>query len=252
MKIHPHFTVFYSLLALSSVLQAQPDATQLVKDSFDYYRGKASVAKIQMTIHRPDWERTQIMKVWTIGEEDSLLTTIEPAKDKGNGTLKKDSDMWIFNPKIKRTIKLPPSMMAQSWMGSDFSNNDLSKSNNIIDHYTHTLVETQETDGHTVYTIESIPNPGAPVVWGKQILKIRDDLIFLEESFYDEAGARVKTLTFSDIKDFSGKPYPATMRMLPVDKPDQYTELHYLELEFLEDLPARYFTLSALKSPPRE
>lgn len=252
MKIHRTILVVASILGLSMLLQAQPDASKLVKDSFDYYRGKASIATVEMTIHRPDWERTQVIKIWTIGEEDSLLTTIEPAKDKGNGTLKKEADMWIYNPKIKRTIKLPPSMMAQSWMGSDFSNNDLSKSNNIIDHYTHTLLESKQVDGHVVYTIESTPNPGAPVVWGKQILKIREDLIFLEESYYDEAGERVKTLTFTDITDFSGKLYPATMRMRPADKPEQYTELHYRELEFLEALPARYFTLSALKSPPRE
>ena len=147
------------LTSLCFLKATEPDATQLVKDSFDYYRGKASVSIMEMTIHRPDWERVQVMKVWTVGEEDSLLTTLEPAKDKGNGTLKNDEEMWIFNPKIKRTIKIPPSMMAQSWMGSDFSNNDLAKSNNIIDHYTHTLLETTEIDGHKVYVIESIPTP---------------------------------------------------------------------------------------------
>ena len=250
--MNTRFAPLVLLVSLITLNAAEPDATQLVKDSFDYYRGKASTATIEMTIHRPDWERTQAMKAWTVGEEDSLITTIEPAKDRGNGTLKKSEDMWIYNPKVKRTIKLPPSMMAQSWMGSDFSNNDLAKSNNIIDHYTHNLIDTTEQDGHTVYTIESIPNPEAPVVWGKQILKIRDDLIFLEESFYDETGERVKTLTFSDISDFSGKLYPATMRMRPADKPDQYTELHYRELEFMDTLPERYFTLSALKGPPRD
>jgi len=227
-----------------------PDAVRIVNDAFDYYRDKASVAVIEMTIHRPDWERTQVIKVWTVGEKDSLLTTLEPAKDKGNGTLKKDEDMWVFNPKVNRTIKIPPSMMAQSWMGSDFSNNDLAKSNNIIAYYSHKLIGTSEIDGHRVYTIESTPNEGAPVVWGKQILKIRDDCIFLEESYFDESGERVKTLSFSDIQDFGGKLYPATMRMSPTDKPEQYTIIHYRELVFLDTLPDHYFTLTALKSPP--
>ncbi len=252
--MNPHISIFsLTSFLLAGCLGAQtPDATQLVSDSFDYYRGKASVATIEMTIHRPDWERTQVMKAWTVGEKDSLLTTLEPAKDFGNGTLKKDEDMWVYNPKVKRTIKIPPSMMAQSWMGSDFSNNDLAKSNNIIDHYTHRMLETSTQEGHAVYVIESTPRPGAPVVWGKQILKIRDDLLFLEESFYDESGERVKTLTFTDIRDFAGKLYPATMRMRPADKPEQYTELVYRELEFLDTLPTRYFTLSSLKTPPRE
>ncbi len=244
--------IFMAVIAPCWLAGETGEATKLVRDSFDYYRGNASISTIEMTIHRPDWERVQVMKVWTVGEEDTLLTTLEPAKDRGNGTLKKDEDMWIYNPKVKRTIKIPPSMMAQSWMGSDFSNNDLAKSNNIIDHYTHRLLETTEAGGHTVSVIESKPNPGAPVVWGKQILKIRDDLIFLEQSFFDESGERVKTLTFSDFKEFDGKLYPARMRMLPEDKPGQYTEIYYRELRFMDELPDRIFTLSALKNPPRQ
>lgn len=225
-------------------------ADELVKLSFDYYRGAASVAVIEMTIHRPDWERRQVLKLWTVGEKDSLFTTLKPSKDRGSGTLKKGNDMWIYNPKIKRTIKLPASMMSQAWMGSDFSNSDLAKSDNVIEYYDHQIIDTQEKDGHIVYIIESIPHPDAPVVWGKEILKIRDDFIFLEEQFFDEDGKKVKSLQFTDIRLFGDKLYPETMTMRPVDKPGYYTRIRYEELEFLESLPARYFTLSTLKNPP--
>lgn len=227
-----------------------PVAGKLVKDAFDYYRDKASVARIRMTVHRPEWERTQVMHVWTVGEEDSLFTLVEPPKDRGNGTLKVGNEMWTYNPKVNRIIKLPPSMMAQSWMGSDFSNNDLAKADALIEDYTHRLIGEEIQDGKRVYVVESIPLPDAPVIWGKEILKIREDLVFLEEAFYDEEGALVKTLCFEKIVLISGKLYPRILIMQPKDKPGQYTRVEYLDLEFRESLPERYFSRSALRDPP--
>lgn len=234
------------------VVGAEPasDATQLVQDAFDYYRDDASVARVEMTIHRPDWERTQVMHAWTVGEEDSLFTIIEPAKDRGNGTLKKGNEMWTFNPKVNRIIKLPPSMMSQSWMGSDFSNNDLAKADAIVRDYTHKVIGQETRDGQRVSIIESTPKPEAPVIWGKEILKIREDLVFLEEAFYDEAGELVKTLIFEDIGMISGKLYPRLMTMRPADKPDHYTQIRYLDLAFPESLSERTFTRGALRNPP--
>ncbi|HKJ89661.1 MAG TPA: outer membrane lipoprotein-sorting protein [Oceanipulchritudo sp.] len=228
----------------------QADADELVEKAFSYYRDDASVARVRMTIQRPDWKRVQIMHAWTLGENQSLFTTIEPSRDKGNGTLKKDGDMWTYNPKVNRIIKLPPSMMAQAWMGSDFSNNDLAKADSIIRNYTHTLLDTSTIDGQTVYTVESIPYSDAPVVWGKQILKIREDLVFLEERFHDEEGKLVKTLYFEDIEEISGKLYPRTMRMQPAVEPDQHTTVTYLDLTFPDSLPDWIFTRSSLRSPP--
>ena len=229
---------------------AAPDAGELVQKAFAYYRDEASVARVRMTIHRPDWERTQEMIAWTMGEEESLFTITAPPKDEGNGTLKKGNDMWTFNPKVNRIIKLPPSMMSQSWMGSDFSNNDLAKADSLIKHYTHSITGQETLDGKVVYTVESTPMPEAPVIWGKQVLRIREDLVFLEEAFYDEAGALVKTLSFEEIERISGKLYPRVLLMKPADKPDQYTRVEYLELRFPDSLPDRYFTRSALRNPP--
>lgn len=256
--MHARFPVAVLLLLLvcpltplpGSESAESPDAGQLVEEAFAYYRDDASVARVEMTIHRPDWERVQVLDVWTVGEEESLFTLVEPPRDRGNGTLKKGDAMWTFNPKVNRIIKLPPSMMSQSWMGSDFSNNDLAKADALVEEYEHTLLGREERDGHTLYIVESRPLPGAPVVWGKEILKIRDDLVFLEEAFYDEEGELVKTLHFEEIEMISGKLYPRVLTMRPADKPGQYTKVRYLELDFREDLPDRFFTRSALRNPP--
>jgi outer membrane lipoprotein-sorting protein len=220
----------------------------IVNASFNYWRGNASIATVSMTIHRPDWERSYTIKAWTKGEKYSLFTITSPAKDEGNGTLKKGGEMWMYNPKINRVIKVPPSMMSQSWMGSDFSNNDLAKSDSLVDDYTHTVTEKEVHEGKTIYQIESIPKPDAPVVWGMQKLKIREDLIFLREEFYDEDYTIVKELNFYDIQMLGGKLYPRVMKMQKTETPDEYTVVEYNNLTFADDLPDDIFTLSALKT----
>ena len=227
------------------------DAQALVENSFNYMRGKTSISTVDMTIHRPDWERVVIIKAWTKGEKDSLFTIIAPAKDKGNGTLKKGREMWMYNPKVNRVIKLPPSMMSQAWMGSDFSNNDLSKAETLIKDYIHTIIGTETHEGKKVYVIKSMPKPEAPVVWGMQKIKVREDRIFLSQEFYDEDLQLVKALTTLQIQMLGGKLYPRVWKMQKADVKDEYTLLKYKELVFDEDLPDRLFTLSSLKTPKR-
>ncbi len=227
------------------------DPNAIVKAGFDYWRGVSSFAVVDMTIHRPDWERTVTLRAWTKGEEDSLIEIIAPPKDKGNGTLKKGREMWIYNPKVNQTIKLPPSMMSQSWMGSDFSNNDLAKSDSVIKDFTHTLEGIETHEGKKVYLIKSIPKPDAPVVWGMQKLKIREDYIFLNQEFYDEDLKLVKAMAASEIQMLGGKMFPKKWRMQKADARDEYTELIYKELIFNQNLSADIFTLSNLKNPRR-
>lgn len=158
-----------------AALAELPDPAQFIQGAIDYCCDKASSTEMATTIHRPERERRLGMTVWTRGREDVLIPFTAPAKDAGTATLKLGLAMWIFTPKLNQIIKLPASMMAQSSMGSDFSYNDLAKSDQIIHQYRHRLLETKQQDGHTVYTIESIPKPDAPVVWSKERLRIRDD-----------------------------------------------------------------------------
>ncbi len=226
-------------------------AQELVENTWNQLRGQASRGQVEMTIHRPSWERTLRMRSWTQGRSQSLIRILAPNKDKGNGTLKKGEDMWTYNPKINRVIKLPPSMMAQSWMGSDFSNNDLAKSDSILNDYTHQIMDTTTHQEKTVYVIKSIPKPQAPVVWGSQELKIREDFILLQETFFDEQNIPVKVLTTEDIKVLGGRLFPAVWTMQNSEKQDEFTYLKHTQLEFLDQLPPRLFTLRNLRNPGR-
>ncbi len=227
------------------------DANEIVRYGFDYWRGKASVGTVQMLIHHEDWERRMTIKAWTRGQKDSLFYIAAPPKDYGNGTLKKGREMWIFNPKINRVVKVPPSMMSQSWMGSDFSNNDLAKSDSLLLDYDHSIIGTETHEGKKVYIIKSMPKPNAPVVWGMQRLKIREDRIWLSEEFFDEDLQPVKIMSAMEIQMLGGKLFPKVWRMRKVDETDRYTQLTYESLEFKSSLPDRLFTLSNLKQSKR-
>lgn len=243
--------LLFALLFHGAVAVAAPteDAATLVKRAIDYWRDTSSYSVIDMTIHRPDWERTMTIRVWTRGEKESLVRVTAPPKDAGNATLLLDNDMWSFTPKINRVIKIPSSMMNQSWMGSDFSNNDLAKADELIEQYTHKLLNKESHNGHTVYVIESIPKETAPVVWGREVVKIRDDWLILEHAFYDQQNVLVKRLVTSDIRPMGGKLVAARERMQRVDKPDEWTDVVTREVQFSIAVPASTFTLSNLRNP---
>lgn len=225
------------------------DAAAIIKHAIDYWRDVSSYSVIEMTIHRPDWERTMTIRVWTRGQKESLVRVTAPSKDAGNATLMLDNDMWSFTPKINRVIKIPSSMMSQSWMGSDFSNNDLAKADDLIEQYTHTLLRTETHEGRKVYVIDSTPKETAPVVWGHEVVKIRDDWLILEHAFYDQQNVLVKQLVTSEIKPMSGKLVASRERMQKADKPGEWTDVVTKEVRFNIPIAAGTFTLSNLRNP---
>lgn len=225
------------------------EAADLVKAAINYWRDVSSYSVVDMTIHRPKWERTMTLRVWTRGEKESLVRVIAPAKDAGNGTLLVDNKMWTFSPKIDRIIKIPSSMMYQSWMGSDFSNNDVARADDLVYLYTHRIVGTETREGRKVFVVEAIPFDTAPIVWGKEVIKIRDDYVLLEHAFYDQDMVLVKKLVALEIKPMGGKEIATMERMQKMDKPDEWTQILVKEAKFGINIPANAFTRSNLRNP---
>jgi len=239
------------LLLLSPGLgsAAERDGKTIVRDAINHWRGLSSYTEMTMVIHRPDWERSMTMRAWTKGDKRTLVRVVEPKKDRGNGTLTDDKSMWSYSPKVNRVIKVPSSMMGQSWMGSDFSNKDIAKADDIVDEYQHSILTTEEIDGVTVYEIESIPNEDAAVVWGSEVLRIRDDHVVLRHAFYDQDGELVKTLETLEIVEMGGRVIAKRQRMNKVDEPDEWTEVQVNDVEYEVDLKDSLFTLSNLRNP---
>ena len=189
------------------------------------------------------------MRAWTSGPKKSLVRVTEPRKDAGNGTLMIDNNMWTYSPKVNRVIKVPSSMMGQSWMGSDFSNKDVSRADDIVDQYDHTLLTTETQDGHTVYVIESVPHEEAAVVWGKEVLRIRDDDVLVSQEYYDQDGVLIKALRTLEIGAMGGRTLALRQRMAKVDTPDEWTDFRIESVVFNIDIPDNVFTRSNLQNP---
>ena len=227
----------------------EPDATRIVREAIDHWRGLSSYTEMTMVIHRPDWERAMTMRAWTKGKDQTLVRIVEPKKDRGNGTLTDADSMWTFSPKINRVIKIPSSMMGQGWMGSDFSNKDIARADDIVDQYDHTILQREEVDGVTVYEVQSIPHEDAAVVWGREVLKIRDDYVVVEHAFFDQDGALVKKLVSLEIGEMGGRTIAKRQRMVKTEEPDEWTEISVNDVVYEIELKDSLFTLSNLRNP---
>ena len=242
-------------VVISLAVPARPagaqDARAIVDEAVRYYRSTASVCSMEITIHRSAWQRSMELRVATRGQKDSIFFITAPPKDEGNGTLIKGWSMWTYNPRINRTMKVPPSMMSQSWMGSDFSYEDLVKADTMVEQYTHTYEGSETREGMKVHVIRSVPLDEAPVVWGMLRLFIREDRVLLGQEYYDEDNRLVRSLAGTELAVVDGRMFPRLWRMQKAEEPQEYTLVRYRELDFDADLPESRFTLSALSNPRR-
>jgi outer membrane lipoprotein-sorting protein len=235
-------------ISINVIYSQNLSADEIVKKAEDKLRGKSSYAEFTIQIIRPTWTREMQAKVWSLGIKYSLILITAPAKEKGTVFLKRDKEIWNWVPSISRTIKLPPSMMSQSWMGSDFTNDDLVKESSMEKDYTHKLVGDSIVDGRNCYKIELTPKPDAAVVWGKIITFIdKKDFLQLRTEFFDEDGYLVNTMTGKEIKMFGGKLLPSKMEVIPADKPGYKTVLIYQKLEFDIEISEDFFSVNNMK-----
>jgi len=224
-------------------------AREIVQRANDKANGNTSQGTMKMSIVRPDWSREVTMKTWSKGTESYLIYITEPVRDKGQVFMKRDQDMWNWMPSINRMIKLPPSMMGQSWMGSDFTNDDLVRMNSIIDDFTHEISGSEKIEGFDCYIIDLIPKPEAAVVWGKIKLWIsKEEYYELKGEYYDEDGQLVNKMTSSSIKQMGDRKLPSKTVMTPVDKPGNQTILEMVDVVFNKPIEDDFFSQQNMKN----
>ena len=230
-------------------LQSQElTAKEIVITADEKNRGETMQSEMSMTIVRPKWERTISMKSWSKGDKYFLIYITEPAKEKGQVFLKVDTEMWNYVPTISRMIKIPPSMMMQSWMGSDFTNDDLVKQSSIVVDYDHSLLAEETIRGKDCYKINLIPHEDAPVVWGKIISWITKDGYDLWKSeYYDEDGYLQNTQNAYDIKTFGDRDVPSRMEIIPADKEGEKTILIFSNSIFNAPIDDSFFSKQNMK-----
>jgi len=224
------------------------DATEIVDCVDRIMRGESSRGIATMEVSTENWSRAMEMQMWSLGTDHALVRILSPRKDAGTATLKAGNEIWNYLPRVDRTIKIPASLMSASWMGSHFTNDDLVKESRLIEDYEITLAYEGDRDGVAVWEFDLIPRPEAPVVWGRIAYQVRkNDTMPVYARYYDEDGVLVRTMTFFDYRQLGGRLVPAAMRVVPEDKPGEFTEVRYSELEFDVDLDEEYFSLRRLR-----
>jgi len=224
------------------------DVQQIVKSIDELYRTESSKATMEMEITTPHWQRTLKMDTWTKGTEKTFIRITEPKKEAGTATLRIGNEMWNYLPRTNKVMKIPPSMMMGSWMGSDFTNDDLVNEFSLLDDYTYEFIHPDSAKSEYLF-IKAVPKPDLPIVWGKQIITVRkSDYIPVKEEYYDEKDNLMRVLNFKDIQKFGDRRIPSIMEMIPQTKEGHKTLIKYVDAQFNVNISDDIFTLRNLRS----
>ncbi|MFW7379641.1 MAG: outer membrane lipoprotein-sorting protein [Oligoflexus sp.] len=247
MQFHRNWSTLL-LLLLTNLGWSQdkklPDPKEVLR-ALDYlYRADSSQAEMTMTIETPEWTRSLSMQVWSKGLDHTLIRILSPKKDRGISTLKQGDQMWNFFPKIDRVMRIPPSMMMGSWMGSDLTNDDLVRDSSYEEDYTYTI---KKVDDKLVLVLT--PREATVSVWGRieMRMKVEKPWLPLEQSFFNERDEAVRRITFSDVKDFEGRKIPSKMEVHSLTKKGHKTSIEYQSLKFDIKLEEDIFSLRNLQ-----
>ena len=222
------------------------DLDAVVKHFEDMYRSDSSVSKARLTVTKPRRTRTMRMDVWTKGEEKALIVITAPAREKGTASLKVGKNLWNYMPRIKRTIRIPPSMMLGSWMGSDFTNDDVVRESSFKSDYTYELAGKSEDPAGWLIVFRA--KPDVVGLWQRiEIVMSSDGTIPLAAKYYDRKGRLSRTMRWDEVKQFGKRRIPARMTLVPEDKEGHKTEMIYEDIEFDVEVPESTFSLSRLE-----
>ena len=236
------------VFGLGGVGLPQESAVEIVKKSDELLRGRTQYGIYTMTVVRPDWQRSMKFKFWSEGTGKAFILILSPAKEKGVTFLKLNNEMWNYIPRINRDVKLPPSMMMQSWMGSDFTNDDLVKESNVVTDYSHTLLGREKVVGYEAYKIELKPKPEAAVVWDRIVEWIRlEDYVPIRAEYFNERGERVRTMFFSEFREMSGRTIPVRFELVEEKKQGHSTVMELADVVFDKPIKKSVFTKQHLR-----
>jgi hypothetical protein len=220
------------------------DLRNLIRGVEDQYMGASSMAVMTMQVSTEHWQRTTEMQAWSYGRDHFLVRILEPAREQGVATLKVNREVWNYLPKVDRTIKIPPSMMGGSWMGSHITNNDLVKAAHVDEDYDFKLLHEDAES----WTIEGLPKPDAAVIWGKIVYQVeKERRVPMIIGYFDEEMVQVRDMRFDKIEAIDNRHVPLRMTVQPLEKPNELTIIEYSQLEFNVALNETFFSLRNLK-----
>ncbi len=247
-NLNSSFILIFLFPFISQSTAFSQNATDIIKKADELMRAKSSYTELTMKIIKPNWNREMSMKVWALEPNYALIYISAPARDKGTVTLKRKNEVWNWLPSAQKVIKIPPSMMLQSWMGSDFTNDDLVRESSVINDYTHKIIGEEKIEGFDCYKIQLTPKPEAGVVWSKIITWIaKDSYLQPLTEYYDENDKVVKKFVGSEIKMMDGRRIFTYWEMIPFDKPGNKTVMQYEKIQFNIKIDESFFSEQNMK-----
>jgi len=248
MKTYKLFSLSLISLLILSAFNTQEDGKEILRKADAKLRGTTAITEMSIKIVRPTWSREMTMKSWSKGDKLAMVLITSPVKEKGIVFLKRDKEIWNWMPSIERNVKLPPSMMGQSWMGTDFTNDDLVKESSMIHDYTHKVLGDSTIEDRPCWKIELTPKPDAAVVWGKIYTWIdKEEYMQMRSEFYDEDDILISTMNASEVKKLGGKLIPTKLVMEPQEEKGNKTILTYKSMEFDKPIADSFFTTQNMK-----
>ena len=240
------FYIVLPILACVPAFSQTPE--ELIKKAQDQLEGDTGQGTLVMKVVTPDYMRTLEMETWWVGHEKSLTVIKSPKKEAGNKWLKIENELWSYLRNTETTIKLPPSMMLQSWNGSDFTNDDLMKESSVVEDYQHEIIGEELVGENQCWKLKLTPKPEAPVVWGTIYYWIRqEDYLPSLIDYYDEKGKLMRSMEYSDFKVLGGRKIPATWTMKNRVKEGRSTEIRVTDMEYNKKISDRIFSFRELE-----
>ena len=239
------------LLAFACPAAAQPaedppDVKDLLAQFDEMYESSGTVSQVEIKIIKPKKTRTLRLRMWGKGMDNALIVVDAPTRDAGTATLKVGNNLWNYLPKISRTIRVPPSMMMGSWMGTDLTNDDLVRESSYEKDYTSELIG-PSTDPPG-WKVRLDARPDVPGLWNRvEIVFSYDDELPVQAQYFDRKDRLSRTMRLEEIKEISGRRVPTFMTVIPEREEGQRTELRYLQVEFDVELAESMFSLSQLE-----
>ncbi len=235
----------------ASAAEPQPDIKILLAQMDEVLRGKSHDMTVVLHVKTSRWERDYKIRVWMKGIDYTFARVLSPSKSEGQGFLRVQSRLWQYLPSAERTILIPPSLMLDDFMGSDFSNDDFVKLSYMPRDYDGSVAGEEKIDGFDCYRLELIPKPDAPVTYGKLVVWLRQkDSAPVRWDFFNEKLVHIRTLEYSDFKSFGTHEIPTVWKMSNHKDKDRSTTVTIQEAAFDQEIPDSLFTKSNLEKYP--
>lgn len=236
------------LLVLVTGGHAQLTPTQIIERVDANMTMSSARVNAQMTITYRDGDvRNLVYEAWAQGTDESFLEFTSPARDAGSRFLRLEDAMWIFLPRVGKSVRIQGHMLRQGLMGSDFSYGDASENPSMVDDYEAVLEGEEEIEGRRAYVVDLTARRHDLAYQKRKIWVDAERWVPLKEERFARSGKLLKTALLSDVRRVGNRWYPFRIEMDDAMQSDTRTVLQMLEVELDVRVPREVFTLPYLE-----